>query len=185
MKKITFLVLFLISAITVVNGQPMKDDKSQPNETKKETKTERVALKNLKGTEVSSMAINSFERDFGNIPDVKWKRSGPFDEALFTRNGKEETAFYDIDGTLVGTCKHVTFAELPSKGQKEINSRYKDYTVGPCIYYEDSDLSNTDMVMYGTQFDDADSYFAELTKGTDKIVVKIEVSGIVSFFKQL
>ena len=41
------------------------------------------------------------------------------------------------------------------------------------------------MIMYGVQFDDADNYFVELSKGSSKIVVKVDMKGEVTFFKQL
>ena len=41
------------------------------------------------------------------------------------------------------------------------------------------------MVMYGIQFDDSDNYFVELTKGTGKIVLRVNPGGTVFFFKKL
>ena len=41
------------------------------------------------------------------------------------------------------------------------------------------------MILWGIQFDDADNYFAELSKGTKKLVVKVSPEGSVSFFKNL
>ena len=41
------------------------------------------------------------------------------------------------------------------------------------------------MTLYGTQFDDEDSYFVEMQKGDKKIVLKVKMDGEVFFFKQL
>ncbi len=185
MKRIAFLTLIFLAVIIVAQGQPSKEDKSQLNGTRKEMKSERVPLKKLKGTEVSEISRNNFETDFGNIPDVKWKRNGAFDEAEFLRNGKLMTAYYDIDGNLVGTTRLTEFKNIPSAGQKEIQNRYKGYIIGPTVFFEDNEVNDTDMILYGIQFDDADTYLVELTKGTDKIVVQVDKDGLVSFFKQL
>jgi hypothetical protein len=179
MKKLTIVSLVFLFAFTIMQGQTKKD------ETKKEQKTERTALKKLEGTNVNEMAKKSFQIDFGNVPNVQWKRNGTFDEAIFTRDGKEMTAFYDIEGKLVGTTKQLTWADLPAKGQQEIKNKYKEYTAGPVIFFDDNEANVTDMIMYGVQFDDADTYLVELIKGKNKIVVQVNKDGLVTFFKQL
>ncbi len=62
---------------------------------------------------------------------------------------------------------------------------YKDYTIGPVVFYDDNEANSTDMILYGEQFEDADNYFVELSKGTKKIVVQVSPEGVVYFFKQL
>ena len=179
MKKIIIVSLVFLTAISLAQGQTKKE------ETKKEQKAERTALKKLEGTNVSKFAKDNFRIDFGNAQNVQWKRNGTFDEAEFTMDGKKMTAFYDIEGKLVGTTSQAKWSDLPAKGQAEIKSTYKDYTVGPVIFFDDNEANETDMVMYGIQFDDADTYLVELVKGTKKIVVQVDKQGMVNFFKQL
>jgi hypothetical protein len=179
MKKLAIVLTVFLFAFSLVQGQ------TKNNETKKEQKTERTPLKKLEGNKVSEMAKNSFQTDFKNVQNVQWKRNGTYDEAVFTRDGKEMTAFYDFGGILVGTTKQATWADLPAKGQQEIKNMYKDYTVGSVIFFDDNEVNTTDMIMYGKQFDDTDTYLVELAKGTKKIVVQVEKDGKVTFFKQL
>jgi hypothetical protein len=163
---------------------------SQAQETKKEVRKEakknaRKALRKLERNEVSTISKNSFYADFGNVPDVKWTKAEYLDEARFTKDGKQLTAFYDYDGKLVGTTQVKTFADLPPKGQSEIKKRYKDYTIGPVIFFDDNEFNDSDMLLYGLQFQDEDNYFVELTKGNSKEVVRVDTMGAVYFFKQL
>lgn len=158
---------------------------SKAQDPKNDTKNERKALRKLEGTKVNDKVKTSFLADFGKIPDVQWKRMDTFDEVSFTRNGKKMKAWYDYDAKLVGTTSQVSFAEVPAGGQKEIKAKYKDYTVGPVVFFDDNEANDTDMILYGAQFDDADNYFVELSKGKDKIVVMIGTDGNVSFFKNL
>jgi hypothetical protein len=181
MKRLAFLSLMILFVMNATYAQEQKSGNTQTKETKKE----RIPLKKLEGDKVSTMAKESFIADFGNVPNVKWQREGTFDEAIFMKDGKEMIAFYDIGGKLVGTTKVVTFAEVPVSGQQEIKKRYKDYTVSTVIFYDDNEANETDMIMYGTQFDDADNYFVELTKGNSKIAVRVDLKGEVYFFKQL
>jgi hypothetical protein len=95
------------------------------------------------------------------------------------------TAFYDVDGKLVGTTQYVTFASIPPKGQEEIKKHYKDYTIGKVVFFDDNEANESDMVLWESQFDDENNYFAELTKGNKTIIVRIDSNGALSFFKEL
>lgn len=181
MKRLAFLSFTFLFMMYAAYCQEQKSANTQNKETKKES----IPLKKLEGSNVSEMAKESFKADFGKVPDVKWQRSGTFDEAIFMKDGKEMIANYDIGGKLVGTTKVVTFAEVPATGQQDIKKRYKDYTVSTVIFYDDNEANETDMIMYGIQFDDADNYFVELKKGNSKIVVRVDLKGEVFFFKQL
>ena len=92
------------------------------------------------------------------------------------------TAFYDIGGKLVGTTKQANLGPIyPAKVQEEMKTTYKDYKAGPVIYFDDNEPNETDMVMYGIQFDDTDTYLVELIKGTKKIVVQVDKQGMIIF----
>ena len=194
MKKLAFLTLTFLMAIGIlqIQAQDPKKEKLAINETKKEIKTEKKELKSerqilrkLEGNDVSTISKNSFYADFGDIPNAKWTRAAYFDEVRFNKDGHDMTGFYDSDGKLVGTTTIKTFADIPARGQKEIKSKYKDYTVGPVIYFDDNEFNETDMMLYGLQFDDEDNYFVELTKGSSKIIVRVNSAGDLYFFKQL
>ena len=190
--------LFILSVVTFIlaaegNAQigeaslkeEIKNGRNEESAIKKETRVKRRELKKLEGKEVSYQAKQAFYKDFGNIPVSQWERITNFDKAIFTKDGQVMAAYYDIEANLVGTTEHKTFADLPANAQKYIRKKYADYNIEDVIFFDDNELNETDMVMYNTQFDDADNYFIELTKGDKKIVLQINMSGAVSFFKQL
>jgi len=186
MKKLGILVMTFLFAMSIVLGQTQKADKEKTKETKKEVKTERVALKKLEGSTVSTVAKSNFNSDFKKAKNVEWKRVDTFDKATFTnKDGEKMSAFYDIDGNLVGTTQFKTFADIPENGQKEIKKNYKDYTIGQVVFYDDNEASDTDMILYGIQFEDQDNYFVELSKASKKIVLQVNPEGAVFFFKDL
>ena len=185
MKRLAILSMTFLLALAVVQIQAQESKKEVKKESKKEIKNERKALRKLERNEVNAVSKSSFFADFGDVPDVKWTKAEYLDEARFTKDGKQLTAFYDYDGKLVGITQVKTFADLPPKGQKAINNKYKDYSVGPVIFFDDNEFNDTDMLLYGIQFQDEDNYFVELTKGTSKIIVRVDPRGIVYFFKQL
>jgi hypothetical protein len=185
MKRFAILSMTFMFAASIMMGQTTKTEKVQVKETKKELKTEKEALRKLEDNMVSDKAKTNFYTDFGNVPNVQWRKSTYFYEASFTKGGQPITAFYDFDLKLVGTTSHKTFADLPASGQKEIKTRYKDYTIGPVVFFDDNEANDTDMYLYGVQFADAANYFVELTKGTNKIVLEVNPEGGIAFFTEV
>ena len=193
MKKLLFLfaVSFLIASS--VNAQTdkevvkseIKNDKKKESAIKKEKREERKELRKLEGKEVSYQAKEAFRGDFGNIPVSKWERLTNFDKATFVKDGKFMEAFYDADADLVGTVTPRSFTDLPAKAQKYINEKYNGYTIGNASFFDDNEKNQTDMILYSEQFDDADNFFIELKRDDQKIVLRVDPGGDVSFFKKL
>ena len=86
---------------------------------------------------------------------------------------------------MVGTTSAKTFTDIPSKAQKFINEKYKDYSVGGVLFFDDNEFNETDMMLYNQQFDDEDSYFVELKKDNEEIVLHVTMDGLVFFFTRL
>ena len=189
MKKFfvfSMMVLFALAAIQVqAQEKEKKVIKEEIKQTKKELSNERKELRELEKGDVNYQSKEQFYRDFGNLPNVQWKRSDYFDEAMFTKDGQKMTAFYDINSNLVGTMSRKTFEDLPANAQKEIKTKYKDYIVDLVLFFEDNETNDTDILLYGTRFSDVDNYFVELLKGNEKIVLQINLEGDVYYFKKL
>ena len=179
MKKSNVMLMALLVFMSLSTMQ------MNASETRNDSKTNRVPLRKHEGTEVSEQSKIHFMADFGNIPDVQWKSSNNFDEAVFNKNGTKMTAWYDIDEKLVGTTSEVSFANLPADGKKALKTRYKDYTIGKVIFFDDNEVNETDMILYNQQFNDADNYFVELSKGKSNLIVMINTRGELTFFKQI
>lgn len=85
----------------------------------------------------------------------------------------------------MGTTQNKTFEDLPPRAQKIIEERYKAYTPGDVTFYDDNEQNETDMILYGNQFADKDSYFVELTGGAKKIVLQVFMNGDVAYYIRL
>jgi hypothetical protein len=184
MKKLVFflIALFLVDSLVQAQNQIVNNSKK---EVRKEKITERKALRKLKGAYVSEISKANFYKDFGVLSNVVWTRSDYFDEAHYSNNGKEMKAYYDEDGNLVGTTSIIAFEELPVIDQKNVKKIYKDAVPGKVVFYDDNELNDTDMILYGTQFDDQDLYFVEMSQGAKKFVLRCDTKGNIAFFKQL
>jgi hypothetical protein len=193
MKRLLFtsaVTLILAAAVNAqTNKTAIKNDiaslNRQESEIKKEKREERNKLRTLNGTEVSYQAKSQFYQDFGNIVVTKWERTANFDKATFTKDGQVMTAYYDADAKLVGTTSPKTFAGIPANAQKFIDTKYNGYSKEDVILFDDNELNETDMIFYGTQFDDADNYFVELKKDNKEIILQVNMRGDVSVFKQV
>jgi hypothetical protein len=190
MKKIAFLVITWLFALSIVKAQsqsPSTDNENvkESKVSKREMGTAKAPLMNPGRESVSFASKNSFGIDFPKATDMSWERSGVFDQVSFISDGQKLTGYYDSEGNLVGTTTTKKLADLPEKTQKILADKYADYKVGPIIFFHDNDQNDSDMVLWATQFDSEDLYFAELDKGPDKIVVQITPSGDVSYFTQI
>jgi hypothetical protein len=152
---------------------------------KKEKHEDKKELRKLRDNEVGYYTKQQFFSDFGNLPVIQWERTETFDKATFINNNQVMTAYYDITSKLVGTTSHKTFDELPANAQKYIDKKYPGYDKQEVIFFDDNELNDTDMILYGNLFDDADNYFVDLKKDDKEIVLQVTMGGMVSFFKQL
>jgi hypothetical protein len=133
----------------------------------------------------SNQTLASFHSDFGYIPITNWETTNQLDKISFIKNNVLYTAYYDFNSELVGTISDVSVTDLPSHALENINKKYKGYTVGNVVFYDDNEFNETDMVYYGKQFEDEDEYFVELKNDKETIVVQVNPVGQVSFLTTL
>ncbi len=189
MKKLARLSMTILFAMAFIQlpakGVRKEILKSAITKERKEIKTERQQLRKLEGSSVDQFTKEAFFTDFGNHSDVQWKRADYLDEAVFTKDGKQMKAYYDFDSKLVGTTTMKTFTDIPQYAQTEIKTKYKDYTIGPVVFFEDNAENEMNMMLWGTQFEDADNYFVELSKADNHIVLEVNPKGEIFFFKKI
>ncbi|MDP4292487.1 MAG: hypothetical protein Q8908_15520 [Bacteroidota bacterium] len=185
MKRLAFLLLTLMLFGAVDQAMAQSSKNETRKELKKGRRVERKALRKLKGSEVSKISKASFKEDYGDVPNVIWTRSDYFDEANFIIDEQNMTAYYDYNGKLVGTTYEVNFEDIPLLGQQNIKRYYNGARIGKTIFFEDNEDIDTDMILYKVQFEDADNYFVELTKGKSRFIVIVDARGKTGFFKQL
>lgn len=185
MKKLIASAIIAFVAIAAVQVQAQTTTKEVKKELKSEKKAAHKQLRKLEGNKVSSRSKDQFNSDFDGVSDVSWQRGGQFDEATFTKDGAKMTAYYDYDSKLVGTTTNKKFADLPASAQKDIKNRYKGYTTGAVVMYDDNEGNETDMLYYGTQFDDADHFFVTVSKGGKETILMVSMAGEVSIFKEV
>lgn len=171
------------------NEVAVKSDLASLNQKEKLIKNEKAGerkeLRKLKETEVRYQSREEFFRNFGDVANASWERNDNFDEVTFTKDGLVKEAYYDIDSKLVGTTMTKSFEDLPAEAQKFINKKYKGYTKGKVIFFDDNERNDTDMVLFGSVFDDEDTYFVELKNDDKAFILRANLAGDVNYFRAL
>ena len=165
--------------------EDVKEEKEDIELLKEQLNSIKKEIKHLEGNDVNYQAEQSFYTDFGDVPNVKWERVDPYDVAEFTNDGKLMRAYYDFYADLIGTTHEVNFTDLPESAQKEIKEKYEDYEIGPVIFFDNLEANPGLVLLYGIQFESEKNYFVELRKGSEKIIVQVLESGVVSYFDDI
>jgi hypothetical protein len=150
--------------------------------TRKEARAEK---REIRKTEVSFQSKQQFMKDFADAKNPQWRVTKFFEEATFNNNNVATTAYYDAASQLVGTTAPKQFSDLPANAQRYINEHYKGYEASNIIMFDDNETNETDMIMYGTSFEDEDNYFVPLKNDKETIIVKVKMNGEVGFFKKI
>ncbi|MFB6457788.1 hypothetical protein ACE38W_21135 [Chitinophaga sp. Hz27] len=190
MKKVVMVSAVALMAALAASAQTdvaltniIHTDKLEAKTYKREKREEKKQLRELRGAHVSYLSKEGFNIDFDHVTDVSWSRSNYFDEVSFKQNGVAKQAYYDADGQLVGTTQIKSFTVIPENAQRLIMKKYPEYQIGTVIFFDDNEYNDTDMLLYGVQFDDEDNYFVEMSKDSQTMILRVNSSGDVSFFK--
>ena len=191
MKKIllagTIAVLCSVTATSMAqNATALNTEKKELNQEKKELNKEKKAIKKqeraIENAEVSYQTKQQFPGDFPGATNVSYVRNGNMDEVWFTQNGVQYKAFYDPEARLIGTTTKKSISDLPAVAQKEIQKKYSGYKIDRVILFDDNENNDSDMMLYGQQFADADNYFVEMHKDSKQMILQVNMSGEVFYF---
>ncbi len=111
----------------------------------------------------------SFESSFASAKDVKWSMVENLYLAEFSVDGQKVSAFYDVEGTLVATARHIAPQQLPISLQSSLKKRSEGYTLADIF-----EVNNQD----GT------SYYVTIDNGEKRIMLKSGVAGDWSVYKK-
>ena len=173
MKK---LVIIPAIAIIVLASVQLMAKSAGTNDGAKNVKLESSLAGVSAGNNISPTAVKRFQQDFGSVADVRWEKSGSYAKATFNRNGSSVSAWYNKDSKLVGTSSARSFSEMPGKVREKIQSAYSDYYV---VSVQDFNSAR------GNRPGGAQNWLVELSDGTAKIMVKVNVSGETTLVKKI
>jgi hypothetical protein len=118
---------------------------------------------------VSKHVLNSFNREFTTAQDVKWVTGSDYYKASFTLNDQYISAFYNVQGELLGLTRNISSPNLPLKLQTKLRNDYQGYWISDLFELSDSE---------GTH------YYITMEKGDARIVLKSDYNADWSVFKK-
>jgi len=126
---------------------------------------------------VSYTVLNQFNADFADAANVIWTVNGNFQKADFISNDVKKTAFYNLKGEFVALTQDVDAKAVPAAAQKEINEKYKGYSVNEVIVVQNNTDLNPDA--------DETAYFVDLKSDVKEVLVKITPEAHIQFYKEV
>ncbi|MEO6149166.1 MAG: hypothetical protein ABIN95_10480 [Mucilaginibacter sp.] len=123
-----------------------------------------------KNGNVSYAVINQFKSDFRDATNVNWTVTPNSQRAEFIVNGVKKSAFYNLDGTYLGTTQKVAYNTISLKAQKEIADKYIGYTVSEVI-----ELQTGESV----------DHFVDLKSAEGEVLVRVAPTSAVYFFQKV
>ena len=117
------------------------------------------------------VALTKFNADFVRAQNATWKVTSNFQKVSFVMDDVQMAAFYDFKGELIGVTSAVQFKALPEKAKLEIGQKYAGYFAKEVIKLESGD--------------DSISYFVDLKKDNDELLVRVTPTADVSFVQKV
>ncbi len=108
-------------------------------------------------TEVNSVVLNAFKRQFTNASDVEWNTGSNYFKASFLYNYNYVNAYYSQDGEFIATTRNISSVNLPMLLQTDLKQKYNNYWI--------SDL-------YELAKPESTTYFITLENADQKIILK-------------
>ena len=185
MKNIFLTAGIVIMAATATFAYNSTDRNYAKNERKEGNKAPRRKHKMENNYLVSGFTKIQFGKDFPGATNVEFVNTKNFDEVYFISGKRILKAYYDYNYNLLGTTEKKSFTDLPENAQKKILEKYAGFTIADVVKFDDNESNDTDMILYGTSFDDKDNYFVELENAGKATVVQVDLEGRVSFFTNM
>lgn len=121
---------------------------------------------------VNSLILNAFNVNFGDATNVQWTLNKNFAKASFVLNGEKIEAFFNYNGTEIGTSKVFALDKLPANALRTFTKKYPfpPYKLKECIEFTDADGEV--------------NYFISLEEEAKaKTILKVTSYGHISVFK--
>jgi hypothetical protein len=112
-----------------------------------------ITLSSFAGeVKVSSKVLDAFQTEFAAATDVTWSEGNNFYKAAFLFNGQHVSAFYNMEGELIGTTRYISSLDLPIGLQANLKKSYANYWISDLF-----EVSNSEGISYYITVENADN----------------------------
>jgi hypothetical protein len=103
------------------------------------------------GEEVNAKVLGVFRKEFTSAKDITWTIASNYYQASFIYNDQYVSAYYSIDGDLMGLTRFIRPADLPLTLQSDLKKNHGDFWVTDLF-----EVANEDGTAYYITLEDAD-----------------------------
>lgn len=111
---------------------------------------------------VAPAALESFQSSFKSATEVSWSVSNTHYKASFNLNGQYATAYYGLDGKLMGLTRNISSMQLPIALQASLKNDYDGYWITNLF-----EMANEEGISYYITLENADSQLVLKASGND------------------
>lgn len=132
-----------------------------------------IATSSFASTASENSGVNEhFTTSFSKAKNVSWKSTESYDKASFQLGSENVDAFYNADGSLIGTSKTMAFDKLPKAALETITTKYTfpEFQLTDCIEFVNADNEK--------------NYYVSFDRKNDSIVLEISKFGSVRIFSK-
>jgi hypothetical protein len=121
-------------------------------------------------SDIHIRVFNAFYAEFNHAKNVSWSESANYVEVQFTLDNKVMYAYYNAEGTLIGTVHHLLTTDLPEQLKKSLQKNYQAYWVTELF-----SMSN----------DQGTSYYVNLKNGNESLVLRADADNSWTTYKYI
>ena len=118
---------------------------------------------------VSVNVVNAFNKEFAGAKEVQWTTGKDCFKASFVFNSQHVTAFYNLDGELMGMTRNISSLDLPMLLQTSLKKDYAGYWISDLF-----EVSNSE----GT------AYYITMEKADGQVILKSGLGSKWSVYKK-
>jgi len=90
---------------------------------------------------VNEKVAAAFKHEFVQATDVSWQKADSYYRAIFKLNEDILTAYFSVDGDLMGVTRNLLSTELPINLQTSLKRDYADYWITDLFEYAKKETS--------------------------------------------
>ena len=111
---------------------------------------------------VSTRVLDAFKNDFASAKEISWTTTNDYYKANFVFNDQYVTAFYNLDGELIGMTRYISSLDLPLNLQTKLKNSYSSFWISDLF-----EVSNQDGTSYYITLENAGSKIVLKSNGSD------------------
>lgn len=112
------------------------------------------------GEEVNAKVLGAFKKEFSSAKEITWTVAREYYQASFVYNDQHVSAYYSLDGDLMGLTRYISPADLPLALQSDLKKNHCDYWISDLF-----EVANENGTAYYITLEDADTSI--VLKATD------------------